>query len=114
MMAAGVDTNASRCGICGGEGAPWLEKHGYPILLCSSCHNGFVPEHMIPEDLEALYSKGYEWTWLDCLASLYAGDLHNRECLAVAHEALRTRYQVPESALEFFRIYLADADHDIE
>ena len=62
----------------------------------------------------ALYSKGYEWTWLDCLASLYAGDLHQHECLSVAYEALRTHYQVPEQSLEFFRAFLADAEHDIQ
>lgn len=59
MMTAEPRSSGTRCGICGGEGAPWLEKRGIPILLCSSCHNGFVPESLVPEDLEALYSKGY-------------------------------------------------------
>lgn len=58
-MAAPVESSESRCGICGGTGVPWLEKHGYPILMCSSCHNGFVPASLVPEDLEALYSKDY-------------------------------------------------------
>jgi pyrroloquinoline quinone (PQQ) biosynthesis protein C len=61
-----------------------------------------------------LYSRGYEWTWLDCLASLYAGDLHQKECLAVAQQALRTHYQVSEAALDIFNVYLADAEHDVQ
>ena len=59
-----------------------------------------------------LYSHGYEWTWLDGLASLYAGDLHNQECLGRAYTALRDIYRVPDQRLEFFRVYLADvAEH---
>jgi len=61
-----------------------------------------------------LYSSGYEWTWLDGVASLYAADLHMYECMSRAHEALRTHYNVPESALEFFRAYLPDTEHDLE
>lgn len=59
MTAAEARRDTPRCGICGGEGSPWLEKHGFPILLCATCHNGFVPRHLVPDDLEALYSKGY-------------------------------------------------------
>lgn len=61
-----------------------------------------------------LYSKGYEWTWLDGLASLYAGDLHQHECQSLAYEALRTHYKVPEAGLEFFREYLADTAADLQ
>jgi pyrroloquinoline quinone (PQQ) biosynthesis protein C len=61
----------------------------------------------------ALYSKGYEWTWLDGIASLYAGDQHQQACLRTAQEALRTRYGVPEPALEFFRAVLADTENDL-
>ena len=62
----------------------------------------------------ALYSKGYEWTWLDGLASIYAGDLHQRDCMAAAYDALATRYGMPEAALEFFRVYLDDTARDLE
>ena len=62
----------------------------------------------------ALYSKGYEWTWLDCLASTYAGDLHQLDCMRAAHEALIGHYQVPEPALEFFPVFLADTENDLK
>jgi pyrroloquinoline quinone (PQQ) biosynthesis protein C len=62
----------------------------------------------------ALYSHGYEWTWLDGIASLHAGDLHMQECMRVAQEALSTHYHVPESALAFFSAYLPDTQHDLE
>ena len=62
----------------------------------------------------ALYSKGYEWTWLDGLASIYAGDLHQQQCMSAAYEALRTHYRVPESTLEFFRVFLPDTEKDLQ
>jgi len=62
----------------------------------------------------ALYSHGYEWTWLDGIASLYAGDLHMYECMTQARDALRTRYQVPEAALAFFDAYLPDTEQDLQ
>ena len=62
----------------------------------------------------ALYSKGYEWTWLDGIASLYAGDLFLQESLSLAYEGLRTHYKVPEPALEVFRAVLADVAFDLE
>ena len=60
-----------------------------------------------------LYSRWWEWTWLDGVASLYASDLHNQEYLAQAYEALGRRYEVPDNALEFFRAYLADVETHI-
>jgi len=62
----------------------------------------------------ALYSKGYEWTWLDGLASLYAGDLHQLDCMRTAYEALSTHYAVPDTALEFFRTFLSDTENDLK
>ncbi len=61
-----------------------------------------------------LYSKGYEWTWLDGIASLYAGDLVQRECQNIAYEALRSHYKTPEPALQFFKDFLTDIEADIE
>jgi SAM-dependent methyltransferase len=58
-MSKAPEIDAARCGLCGGSGVPWLEKHGYPVLLCSRCHNGFVPESLVPSDLESLYGKEY-------------------------------------------------------
>jgi pyrroloquinoline quinone (PQQ) biosynthesis protein C len=72
----------------------------------------FTRTHLAVTTLE-LYSKGYEWTWLDGVANTYAGDLHQRECLGQAYEALRTTYRVPENALEFFQVVLADIDNDL-
>lgn len=61
-----------------------------------------------------LYSKGYEWTWLDGVASLYAGDLVQHECQTRAYQALKDHYKVPEESLAFFPNYLADTAKDIE
>src|SRR5260221_305403 len=47
------------CGICGGRGKRVRFKYGYPILLCQSCGNAFVPRALIPANLEEIYSKGY-------------------------------------------------------
>lgn len=59
------------------------------------------------------YSRYWDWTWLDGVATFYASDLYGKEFLGRAHEALRDRYRVPDSALEFFRVYLGDADSHI-
>ncbi|MSQ28140.1 MAG: hypothetical protein EXR51_08395 [Dehalococcoidia bacterium] len=60
-----------------------------------------------------LYSHGYEWTWLDGIASFYAGDLHNQACMQAAHEALQRHNHAPAKPLEFFRSYLADIANDL-
>ncbi|HTE86477.1 MAG TPA: hypothetical protein VK821_17290 [Dehalococcoidia bacterium] len=54
------------------------------------------------------YSRYWDWTWLDGIASFYASDLHGSDYLARAYESLRTTYRIPDSALEFFRVYLDD------
>ena len=61
----------------------------------------------------ALYSRGYEWTWLDGLASLYAGDLHHERCLRAAVGGLGSNYGAPDAPLEFFRVVLADIENDL-
>lgn len=53
-------------------------------------------------------SRWWDWTWLDGIASFYAGDLHAREHLGTAYEAIKKFYTVPEKNLEFFRVYLED------
>jgi len=47
------------CRICGGPGRPWLEKKGLPLLRCSRCGNGYLPDARVPDDLESLYSREY-------------------------------------------------------
>lgn len=69
----------------------------------------FTRTHYAIETLK-LYSHGYEWTWLDGVASLYAGDLHGHDCLGKAYAALRDIYRVQEDCLEFFQVFLADAE----
>lgn len=53
-----------------------------------------------------MYSRWWEWSWLDGIASLYAGDLHGHEYLSRCYDALRNIYEVPDENLEFFRVYL--------
>jgi len=45
--------------VCGGVGQPFRRKHGYTVLLCRKCGNGYVPSSLVPDDLEDIYSKGY-------------------------------------------------------
>jgi SAM-dependent methyltransferase len=47
------------CRLCGGAGEPWLVKAGFPIQRCRSCDNRFLPESVIPDDLEGLYAREY-------------------------------------------------------
>ena len=59
------------------------------------------------------YSRYWDWTWLDGVASFYASDLYGRAFLDRAYQALRDNYHLPEHALEFFRVYLGDVDSHI-
>jgi len=61
----------------------------------------------------ASYTKGYEWTWLDGIATFYAADLHHKDCLSAIVGPLHTVYRAPEAALEFFRVALADIETDL-
>lgn len=58
-------------------------------------------------------SRWWEWSWLDGVASFYAGDLHGREYLGRAYEVIKKSYDVPEKNLEFFRVYLEDIAENI-
>jgi pyrroloquinoline quinone (PQQ) biosynthesis protein C len=55
-----------------------------------------------------MLSRYWEWSWLDGVTSLYAGDLYQQECLGEAYAALQRHYALPDKSLEFFRVYLAD------
>jgi len=59
------------------------------------------------------YSRYWDWTWLDGVATWYAADLQWREYYAAARDALRDTYGVAETALEFFRVLLEDVDSHI-
>jgi pyrroloquinoline quinone (PQQ) biosynthesis protein C len=61
----------------------------------------------------ALYSRGYEWSWLDGLAALYAGDLHHQRCLTAARAGLAGSYGAGESELGFFNAVLGDIEDDL-
>jgi pyrroloquinoline-quinone synthase len=61
----------------------------------------------------ALCSRWWEWTWLDGVASFYAGDQLGTELMSSAQEALRKHYGMGEDSLEFFRAYLGDVAGDI-
>lgn len=55
-----------------------------------------------------MLSRWWEWTWLDGIASLYAGDLHGRDTLGQVYKGLQKHYQIPEKNLEFFRVFEDD------
>ena len=63
--------------------------------------------HMAIETL-CTYSRYWDWSWLDGIASFYASDLHGAEYLERACQSLKSDYAVPDAALEFFRVYLGD------
>src|SRR6266700_8134092 len=45
------------------------------------------------------YSRYWDWSWLDGVASLYASDLHGRDYLSRVYESLSSRHRVPDGAL---------------
>ena len=61
----------------------------------------------------ALCSRYWEWSWLDGVASLFAGDQLGKELMSRAHEALKRHYGVADEHLEFFRAYVGDATDDL-
>jgi len=56
-----------------------------------------------------MLSRWWEWSWLDGIASLYAGDLHGKEAFGGVSKGLKDHYQVPDKNLEFFRVFQEDA-----
>ena len=60
-----------------------------------------------------LCSRWWEWSWLDGIAGLYAGDLLSKELMSRASDALRNRYGVDEESLAFFRHYVDDVTDDL-
>lgn len=61
----------------------------------------------------ALLSRWWEWSWLDGVASFYAGDQLGKDLMSRSHEALKTRYGIPEEHLQLFSAYVDDVSEDI-
>ena len=60
-----------------------------------------------------LYSRGWEWSWLDGIANLYASDLFYRDVLAKARAVLADSFGTGEEALSFFDAVIGDAEENI-
>lgn len=60
-----------------------------------------------------LCSRWWEWSWLDGIAALYAGDLFGRDTMRETAEALSTHYGVDRKALAFFDNYVEDVTNDL-
>jgi pyrroloquinoline quinone (PQQ) biosynthesis protein C len=61
----------------------------------------------------SLCSRWWEWSWLDGIASFYAGDQLGKELMSRAGEALKQHYGVEDSHLEFFKAFVGDVTADI-
>ncbi len=61
----------------------------------------------------ALCSRWWEWSWLDGVASFYAGDTLGKELMTQAEQALKMHNGVDDRHLEFFRAYVGDVAEDI-
>ncbi|MEA2642292.1 MAG: pyrroloquinoline-quinone synthase [Chloroflexota bacterium] len=61
----------------------------------------------------ALCSRWWEWSWLDGVASFYAGDQLGKELMSRTHDALKKHYGVGDQHLEFFGAYVGDVSQDI-
>jgi pyrroloquinoline quinone (PQQ) biosynthesis protein C len=60
-----------------------------------------------------LYSRGWEWTWLDGLANLYASDLYYQDIMTKVKSTLQEMYGATEESLEFFTNLLSDTEENI-
>jgi pyrroloquinoline quinone (PQQ) biosynthesis protein C len=59
------------------------------------------------------YSRFWDWTWLDGIATWYAADLQWQEYYPQVITALKETYGVSDDALEFFRVLLEDVESHI-
>lgn len=60
-----------------------------------------------------LFSRWWEWSWLDGVASFYAADLLGRDYIPRVFEALRRHYGVADEYLDLFPNYLEDVEESI-
>ncbi len=56
----------------------------------------------------ATLSRWWEWSWLDGIASLYAGDRYARMWLPRVYDGLKDHYAVSEEDLRFFTVVQGD------
>jgi pyrroloquinoline quinone (PQQ) biosynthesis protein C len=71
----------------------------------------FTRSHYAMSTLKLL-SRYWEWTWLDGIAAMYAGDLLGRDWMQMAYDGLRLHYGLTDEALAFFSAYLEDVQGD--
>jgi pyrroloquinoline quinone (PQQ) biosynthesis protein C len=69
----------------------------------------FTRSFLANETLRTL-SRWWEWSWLDCVASMYAGDLFLKAWAEPVRSALASKYDVPADALGFFDAAIQDVD----
>ena len=60
-----------------------------------------------------LCSRWWEWSWLDGIAGLFAGDLLSKELMSRTGDVLAKQYGLGEAALEFFGNYDTDVAEDL-
>ena len=72
----------------------------------------FTRSFLANETLRTL-SRWWEWSWLDCVASMYAGDLFLQSWAAPVREALAKHHALEPGALRFFDAVLHDVDGHI-
>jgi len=60
-----------------------------------------------------LCSRWWEWSWLDGVASFFAGDQLGKDLMSRAQEALKKHYGVADQHLEFFPTYVNDVTEDL-
>ncbi len=61
----------------------------------------------------ALFARWWEWSWLDGVASFYAGDTLGKELMTRSADALKQHYGVADQHLEFFHTFVNDVTEDI-
>ena len=59
------------------------------------------------------YSRFWDWTWLDGIATWYAADLQWQEYYPQVSTVLKETYGISEDSLEFFRVLLEDVKSHI-
>lgn len=60
-----------------------------------------------------VYSRWWEWSWLDGVASFYAADLLVRDYIPRVYEALKQQYRLTEEHLQLFPELIEDAEESI-
>ena len=61
-------------------------------------------------DVLCTLSRWWEWSWIDCVTSMYAGDLFLRAWAGPVRAALAEHYSIAPEALAFFDAVAQDTD----